>query len=405
MRKDIDKLFIKSIETYLFLLVLVMIIKLLGGNYFNITLNNKSIMMIDEFITSYNLENIWYSFTLFINVYITLSITCNDNSKKMKKYSLFGLVIAIILQQLKTIYDIPILFVMIDFCYLFLLSIIYMKINKKKITKNNLINFIVYTLLLNLVQLISICTRNIEITNENSFFTYFVLNIDFLLMLIIIYKLYFLKGGFRVWVEEVFSGLQKLISLKNLLKKLQENSCKKLSKEEKIYNVIYIPLYLLWNLFTMAVIIFISMLNDAFIEAVFITLSFWINKRVFGKPFHFKSVYLCFIFSSVVYFILTRITFKIEDSILIPIFLGVFLSYFTSHLVEKEHKKKLYKGMPEEDFYELINKVTDDKLTIKMCKEYYCDREKQIKIARQNGYSIESFQKKKKKINDLIKEL
>ena len=106
-----------------------------------------------------------------------------------------------------------------------------------------------------------------------------------------------------------------------------------------------------------------------------------------------------------VYFALTRITFKIGTSFFIPIFLGVALSYFTSFMVEKEYSKRLYRGMPEEDFYKLINQVTDDKLVIKMCKEFYCDRQKVVKIASENGYCIESFQKKKKKINDLIKEL
>ena len=401
MKKNIDKFLKQSIETYVFLLIIIFIIKLLGGNYFAISFNNKQLVIISDFITKYKLENIWYAITLYINIYITMAITCSDNSNKMKKYSLKILPIAILLQILKTIYNNPFLFVLIDLIYLFICSAIYLK---GKISKTNILNYIVYMVLLNIVQLISIFTRCVTITNKNNFFTYCILNIDFILMLIIIYKYYFMKGGVSLWAEVVSFGSQKLILLKTLLKKLPIKYQKK-NKKEKIENAIYIPLYILWNLFTMLIIILIATLNNAFIEAIFITLSFWINKRVFGRPFHFKSVAMCFCFSSLVYYVLTRITFKIENSIFVPIILGVALSYVTSYMAKSKTEKKLYRGMPENDFYELINKVTDNKLVIQMCKEFYCDREKEFVIANRYNYCIESLQKKKKKINDLIKEL
>ena len=408
MKKDLDKLFTNSIQTYYFLLLIVVIIKLLGGNYFSIVYTNKTINMINDFIMYWRLENIWYAITLYINVYITLSITCNDNTKRMKKFSFIGLIIAIILQILKANINLPPLFVCVDMLYLFILSIIYLKLFSK-ITKKNIKNYWTYMLFLNIVQLISVFIRNIPIQNqlefEKMFIVGMILNIDYLIVLIILYKLYFMKGEKDLWDLVVSYGSQKLISLRDSLKDLLKNSQNKKpkSKEEKITNAIYLPLYILWNLFTMLIIILIAFLNDAFIEAIFITVAFWVNKFAFGKPFHFKSVAVCFAFSSITYYVLTRITFKTETSFFIPIFLGVALSYVTSHFIKKN--TKLYKGMVEEEFYDVVKQVEDDKLTIKMLKEYYCDRQKDSYISMQNGYSIDSVRKKRQNVNKKLKSL
>lgn len=153
----------------------------------------------------------------------------------------------------------------------------------------------------------------------------------------------------------------------------------------------------------MLIIVCIAMLNDTLAEAILITIAFWINKRVFGKPFHFKSVTICFCFSSFVYYLLTRITFHIQTSLFIPIFLGVSLSYVTSHFIKKNYK--LYKGMDTELFYNTIRQVTNDELVIKICKEYYCDRYNDIKIANINSYSIDSIRKKRQKVNKDLRNL
>ena len=409
MMKNVDKLFYQSLQTYYFLLIIVVIIKLLGGNYFDIVQTNDAINMINDFVTHWKLENVWYAITLYINVYITISITCNDNSKKMKKYCLFCLIFAIILQLLKSNINLPFIFVIIDMIYLFLLALLYLRINKIKIHKNNITNYWFYMLILNIIQLCSIFIRHINIQNQtqfdNSFIIGIVLNLDYLLVLVILYKLYFMKGVKSLWVLVVSYGSQKLTSLKNSLRDFHVKSQNKpkLTKEERITYMIYTPLYLLWNLFTMLIIVLIALLNNAMEEAIFITIAFWINKRVFGKPFHFKSVGMCFCFSSIVYYILTRITFKIQTSLFIPIFLGVALSYVTSTFIKRNYK--LYKGMSIDLFNETIKQVTNDELVIKMCREYYCDRLNDVKIATINNYSIDSVRKKRQRINKELRNL
>lgn len=405
MKKDVDKLLSQTLSTYYFLLVIVFIMKLLGSKYFELALDNYAVNMICDFITRFKLENAWYCITLYVNTYIMISITCSDNSRNMKKFNVFVLIIALILQFLKQTYNIPILFVIIDFIYLLLFSIIHLKLNKKKIEINHITNFIILTILINVFQLISIFTRNVNITNTNNFIIYFILNVDFIIMICILYKWYFMKGGKSLWVEVVSSGSQKLISLKTSLRKLLNNyqKIKNSSKQEKITYTIYYPLYLLWNLFTMLVICLIAMLNDMFIEAIFITVAFWINKRVFGKAFHFKSVFTCFLVSTLIYYCLTRVTFQVGISFIIPIFLGVLLSYVTAHLVKKY--TKLYKGMSEEELRDAITQVTDDELVIKICKEFYCDRYSDVKIANINHYSVPSIRLKRQMVNKKLKGL
>lgn len=276
MKKDLDKLFIRSIQTYYFLLLIIVIIKLLGGNYFEIVYTNKAVNMINNFITHWKLENIWYTFTLYINVYIVMSITTNTNNKHMKIYSIFITIVAMIFQLLKATINLPALFVIFDTIYMFLFSMIYLIYTKQKITKTNIANYIGIVLIINITQLLSICIRNVTIQKQVNFIIGFILNLDYLIALIIIHKLYFYKGGKSLWDTVVYSGLQKLISLKDSLQDLLEKSHDKKpkSKEEKITNAIYLPLYLLWNLFTMLIIVAISFLNDAFIEAIFITVAF-----------------------------------------------------------------------------------------------------------------------------------
>ena len=402
MKKDVDKLLSQTLSTYYFLLVIVFIMKLLGSKYFELALDNYAVNMICNFITKFKLENVWYCITLYLNIVVVMSITCNNNSKHLKKVAIGVVLFSMIFQFLKTMFDIPLLFVIIDVLYMFVFSIIYLK---GKVTKTNIANYFIVVGLMNIFQLISIFVRNMEITNANNFITYFVMNIDYIIMYIILYKWYFMKGGKSLWVEVAYSGSQKLISLKTSLRKLLNNyqKIKNSSKQEKITYAIYYPLYFLWNLFTMLVICLIAMLNDMFIEAIFITVAFWINKRVFGKAFHFKSVFTCFLVSTLIYYCLTRVTFQVGISFIIPIFLGVLLSYVTAHLVKKH--TKLYKGMSEEELREVITQVTDDELVIKICKEFYCDRYSDVKIANINHYSVPSIRLKRQMVNKKLKDL
>ena len=408
MKKDLNKLLSRTIFTYFTILFIIFILKMFGLNYFQIDTSNKIINSINNFILKWNLENVWYAITLYINTLVVFSITTNDNSKKIKIFTLITMPVNILIQIIKTKYNIPFMFVLTDLLYLFILSICYIKLVKReKIKKCNVRNYWLFMILSFIFQFISVLTRNVKITNQNNFIIYSILDIDYIVLNIFVYKLYFLKGGKDLWVEVHGYCSDLLISLKKLPTKLQQSYqlAKPTNREEKLANNIYIILFWLYNIFSVFVILFIGTLNDTFIECIFILSSFWINKGVFGKPFHLKKASTCFIVSSLSYYTLNRLTWKIGISFLIPTILGISLSYITSKIMARQENIYLYRGMPENKFYDLIKKVTNNEEHIEICKMYYVDKESNLKIAMKFNYSEINIKKIKSKINDKIKEL
>ena len=406
MEENIKKILSRTIITYTFLLLIVFIIKIVGFNILGIDLDNPFILKLNEIVSKYNLENVWYAITLYISVYIVLAITCNDNSKKMKLYTLMCMPFCIFIQFIKRE---SLIFVLIDMISILLLALIYKKF---KFDKNNILNYIIYFVILNsLFQTISLSTRNLDVTITlgNNFITTVIMSIDYILISIIFYKFYFLKGGNSICGMVHYYGSHLMMVLKNLPKKLQEklNSKKaKLTKQEKVYNMIFYPFVIAYNLFSMAVIFLISYWLNAVTECIFITLSFWINKFAFGKPFHAKNTKTCFMISSASYIILNKLaTSTIGISLLWQVILGVMFSFITSRFV-KNAIKKLYRGMPVKEFDNKILKITDkNSLQYKICYMYYIERKSELQISHNVNYSIDNIKKIKSKINKKLEEL
>ena len=155
----------------------------------------------------------------------------------------------------------------------------------------------------------------------------------------------------------------------------------------------------------MIIILFVAKLNHTFVECIFILTSFWLSKRTFGKPFHLSSMAHCFIVSNLTYYGLNRITTPLGISILVPIMLGVGLSYITSKLVKKIYKP-LYKGMPKETFEETIIKIVDkDSDKYKICYDYYINKKSALYLANKYNYTEAGIRKILNVVNNKIKEL
>lgn len=409
MKEDLDKLLSRTLLTYSTILFAVFILKMFGLNYFELDTNNKIINMINSFIFNCHLENIWYAGTLYLNGYVIMSITCNDNSRTMKKFTLYCLPLFITFQILKAHFNNTFLFVIIDLLYLFILSICYIRyIKEEKLHKYNITNYWFLVFIMNVYQVISLITRNISIGyHDDSFMLSMICNIDYIVLMLMTQKLYFIKGGKDLWVGVHSSSLDLLISLKSLPTKLQTSyqTLKPKTTRDELANKIYITLFWLYNFFTVAVVLLIATLNETFIECIFILSSFWINKGVFGKAFHLKKASTCFIVSSLSYYVLNRLTWKIGISFLVPVILGISLSYITSKIMAKNENLYLYKGMSKENFYNLICKVTSNEEHIKICEMYYVDKQSNLKIALACNYSEINIKKIKEKINKKIKEL
>lgn len=408
MKKDVDKLLSRTLFTYGIVLLFIFVLKIFGLNYFDLDMKNRVIKVINDFILYWRLENLWYGITLYINALVIMGITCNDNSKKMKWYVLCCMPIIVAFQYLKNDLNLSTICVFIDLLYLLILSLIYnIVIKRDKIHKYTIANYFIFTIMSILFQAISLIARNCNVHISNNFIHNIIISLDYVVLCIFIYKLYFIKGGNSLCQMVHSSSLDLLISLKNLPRKLlvsyQERKPK--TTTDKLTNRIYLTLFWLYNFFTVAVVLFIATLNDTFIECIFILSSFWINKGVFGKPFHLKKASTCFIVSSLSYYILNRLTWKVGISFLIPVVLGISLSYITSLFMARRENLYLHKGMSKESFYKLITQVTTNEEHIEICKRYYVDKESNLKIALHFNYSEINIKKIKQKINKDIKEL
>ena len=396
MRKDLDKILSSTLKTYFIILIGIFIVKLFGVDYFGLDTRNEIIVWIDDFINRFHLEMVWYGITLYLYTYIILSISCVDKSIKMKVFILCILPLCLAIQHLKTMINLPFMFVFTDLLWLFMLVICYIKLVKKsEIEKYNVSNYWTYMLLNFIFQLISVFIRNVKIVNTYGIIMSILLNFDYIILSIIAYKLFFNIGGnsLWVWVVGLFSHLLTL--LKSFPTKLQNfylnNKAK--SRFEKISDSIYIPLFMLWNIFTIMVVLFIATLNHTFAECIIISCSFWINKRTFGKAFHMPTAFSCFIVSNLTYYALNRITMPAGISLIISVMLGIALCYATSKFVKT---KKLYRGMSLNEYNNNVLSLYDEEsVYYQIGKLFYVDRYSEQWIATKLAYSVPSIQKKK----------
>lgn len=399
MFKDYNKYLSTSLQVYIFVLILVFILKLVGMDYFALELNNPTILKINNFCLMYHLDYLWYFITLTIYAYIFVSICSNTKGKYL--HGLITSILAILLSLYKNNIS-QILTIVGQVIIIFVVS--------KSINKETKITKVILLTILNIIfQYISLIVRDDSIIVEsNNFVKGIIMNIDYIIMCLILYKIYFMKGDvLKCQIGDLSLSSLKKINLKKSLKRLQVNlrKFKALPKQERLSISIYIVLSLLWNTLSLVIILLIANLNHTFIECLFILTSFWLSKHTFGKPFHLSSMIQCFIVSNLTYYVLNRITTPLGISIFIPILLGVGLSYVTSKLVKKTYKP-LYRGMPKDLFDETILKVVDkNSMKYKICYEFYINKKSDISLSFEYNYSIAGIRKIKNRINDKIKEL
>ena len=402
MFKDYNKYLKESLKVYTFLLVIIFIMKIVGLNYFGLTTDNIVLNKISHFLGNTHFGDL-FSFTMiYLQFYFYLCIVCNK--RKLYIPSLIGSIINYSLQILLMYFS------KMNFIYSILsisIMIILPMIIQNKIFFKKQIKIVI---LMTIYQIISLFIRSVAIHYEyGNILIDTLLNLDQLLLLAITYNLYFLKGGIKLCGEELEVGLSSLkkINLSKSLKRLQRSlhNFKALDKETKLTYIIYFILSLIWNTMTIIIILLVARLNNTFIECLFILTSFWLSKHTFGRPFHLPSMKQCFIISNLTYYILNRITTPLGISILLPIMLGVGLSYITSKLVKKTYKP-LYKGMPNNLFEETILKITDkDSLEYKICYDYYVLNKSALQVSNRYNYTYDGVKKIFKRINNKIKEL
>lgn len=399
MFKDYKKYLSTSLKVYLFVLIIIFIMKLVEFNYFGIDLNNPTINAINDFCIRHKIDYIWCFIDLYLQLYIFTSLVCKR--KDIHLFVLIGTIINMLVQLLLMHYSkMQVLYMPFSILLNLLLPMI---INKRFFIKRQ----IMYMFVIISYQVISLFVRTPFMFQYGNFVMDFLLNIDQLIMMIITYKLIFMKGEKELWEQVVGSFLQKKIHLKTLPKKLHQSwlNFKKQPKQIRLEISIYFVLSLIWNTLSIVLILFVAKLNNTFIECIFILTSFWLSKKAFGKAFHLSSMMQCFVVSNLTYYVLNRITTPLGISIIIPILLGVGLSYVTSKLVKKIYKP-LYRGMSEELFNETILKIVGkDSEKYKICYDYYIKKERALALSFKYKYSEAGIRKIKDRVNEKIKEL
>lgn len=397
MFKDYDKYLSASMKVYLFVLFFVFILKLLGLDYFGIDANNVVLANINSVLKKYYLDYVFQYLCLYFSFYLIKSIVLKNYKLDFETFLIPTL--NIVITYILFICRLPQLYQISNIILLFMYFLI------KKVPVKTIITVFIINIL---IQFLSSVIRNYDIHNYNTLLNS-IMNIDYYIMLIIWYKLE-KQGGVKICQmdsQEVGSYLQMKLNLKNLLKRLQKNlhNFKNKSKQERLAISIYILLSIFWNCLTVIIVLFVAKLNHTLIECIFILTSFWLSKRIFGKAFHLSSMAQCFVVSNLTYYFLNRITTPLGISIVIPIMLGVGLSYVTSKLVKKMYKP-LYRGMPKELFEETILKVVDkDSDKYKICYEYFVEKKSAIYLSMEYMYSEAGIRKIKDRVNEQIKKL
>jgi hypothetical protein len=223
--------------------------KICGLDYFGLDDSNKTIILIESVVNKLHLTLVWSAITLYIYTYITLSITCVDNSKQMKLFTLCVLPIAICLQLLRYVIVSPLFFVILDLLWVFVVSLVYIILIKKtSLKRHNVGNYWLFMFINLLFQIMSLVIRNIDTQRDyTNFIASFICNFDYLILSIMFQNLFFRMGGNSLChgVVYLFSHLQTL--LKSLPTKLQNIYAinKSKSKFDKVSDMIYLPLYIL----------------------------------------------------------------------------------------------------------------------------------------------------------------
>ena len=288
MFKDYDKYLSTSIKVYFFVLVFTLILKIVGINYFGLDVNNQIIVYVDNIMQNQIIKNIVYFVLIMIYQYLMIGMIVNKN---IVKPTIISMPFTFILNgYIKPLIPYAYVTTLIEIIYLFVLCFLIHGIDKQKIKR-----FFEVILLTFLFQVLSKVTRyNISSYYIKSISINMLLNFDYMIMMIISYKIYKVKGDKKlcqIFQEEVGSYSLKKLNLKTLLEKLQENyrSFKKQNKETKIAIIIYFLLSFVWNILSLAIVLLIANLNHTFIECIFILTSFWLSKRSFccynGQPY------------------------------------------------------------------------------------------------------------------------
>lgn len=399
-------------------------LRLLGFNFFEEDMSNKLLIAISNFIDKYNLIIIINFLLLFGQAFIIFRLSCKN--KNMKIYYVTSILVPLITLFFQHFIitgffsDSPIgstLYFVFSFLILIITPVIIdikvkneKKINKPFIVKsliliwNRIKRPVLIFVIIFLYQLIVLFVRNITFVDKYTTIYNFLLNFDYILLLIATYYVFIKKeNNLNVKTKLDFSLVELLnqrpsmAELKIMILEFKNKfmEFKEKDKIDKLVFILYVIFFIIEETLTLGLIIFIANLNNYVIECLFILTAFLISKKVFGA-FHFKSFILCFFVSNTSFFILSKLTLNVTITFVVPIVFGMLLAYISSRFIKNTNTKP-YRGMPEEDLEKICKNKKLNKIEKGILTDYYCNRDNLDKIAFKYSYSDRNIQRIKLK--------
>lgn len=399
--KDNDKILILKLllKATFVLLVISVFLKLLGLNVFGIDYSNNLLNKIASYLSYTNIKIALDFFLLVTQNFIFFRLATKTNKIQSVFYcSLITSILTLISQlffykvgnYIPSAIDI---FLQYFVCFIFCLIIPFyidrilfltkyktkIKINFREIIKM-LKRVLLLIVLITLYQIIIIYIRNLTFSPAINSLNDLILNFDYTILLMSTYYVY-LNNGFdmsflssndfsiikyldkNATLEEIKFFVYKI---KDFNKKFNESN-----KTDKIIVCLYIFFSCLSELINLSLVIFIACLNHALIECLFIITSFFISRKIFGA-FHLDSAIKCWFMSNISFYLLSRLSFGIGISYVVPVLLGILLSYITSKFIKKTNKQ-LYRGIKETDLKEIVNGKKLTILEYQILEKYYCE--------------------------------
>ena len=152
------------------------------------------------------------------------------------------------------------------------------------------------------------------------------------------------------------------------LEKLEQDSNSKI--EAFIVKFIYVVLFIAYNIFELWLVYLIGKYNGRATELVFILVSFFCTKSIFGKPLHFRKNLKCLAISMPTFYVSVKITIGLGLSILMSSIVGILCgsitSYVASYLYNEEEEAK--KENKRQTIIKILNNDLSQEHIFEVCK-------------------------------------
>ena len=395
------------LKTTFIMLWISVFLKLAGLEAFDADVNNKILLSISQFIDKLELGALIKIISIYFQYYVIYAIiSLNKNYIVIAISSIISSILYTFAHRVLYLLhylDGPLLFITYILLPLAIILTISILIDIKSyksfyntinIIFKKVIYIIVFCIFFSFVQFLLLYLKSISYLEGFDTIFYFLLSFDYLIILFLLFIILkykdwniFLNNPTNFHLTQLLNKKLSKNKINYILKQMHDcyNAFKKVTKFEKIVGIVYLILFILSELFNVLLIVFVASINNVIIECLFILTSFSISRKIFGA-FHFDSAIKCWLLSNILFFILNKLTINVGISIIVPLILGVLLSYITSKFI-KNNSIELKRGITEKEFNTLVKNKKLSQFETELLYDFYCKKISLIKLAIKYNYS------------------